>query len=49
MKKCNLKKLFVPLLLISMPFVAFAQAIILQMEQKVTSPDGAYEFPFYQK
>jgi len=49
MKKCNLKKLFVALLLILMPFVAFAQAIIQQTEQKLTSPDGAYEFTFYQK
>lgn len=49
MKKCNLKKLFVALLLISMPFVAFAQAIIQKTEQKLTSPNGAYEFTFYQK
>ena len=49
MKKCDFKKLLVALLLILIPFIAFAQTVIQQTGQKLTSPDGAYEFTFYQK
>ena len=49
MKTCDLKRFFFALLFSIMPFIAFAQAIIKQTEQKLKSPDGAYEFTFYQK
>ena len=49
MKTCDLKRFFFALIFSLMPFIAFAQAIIRQTEQKLKSPDGAYEFTFYQK
>ena len=41
MKTCDLKRFFFALLFSLMPFIAFAQAIIKQTEQKLKSR-GAY-------
>jgi len=49
MKKNNFKITMIGISLLFLSFPVVAQSIIKETLQKLTSPDGAYEFSFYQK
>src|SRR5674476_543774 len=49
MKRNNFKIIMTGITLLFLSFPVSAQQIIKETLQKVSSPDGAYEFSFYQK